>query len=170
MANDQAKRGLVPVRHLAGAPLGTSRFVADTTTGIGKGDVLALASDGKVDRWLAASGLILGVAAESKATGVAATIAVWHDRGIVYEAMTTASRAQTHIGNWVVPTAAAYNATLGLSNYSLGAVSSATFTATYPLMIVGLANKFNSDGSRNAFGSYAKLEVVITFGIGEKGI
>jgi hypothetical protein len=163
MANDNRPEGLLPVKHLNGYNICPVRFVKDSTTGIGKGDVVAIASDGKIDRWLAASSLMLGVAAEASATNVAATIGVLIDPNIVFRAQSTASRAQTHVGNAVGITATAYNATLGISKYQLGTATS-TVSATYPLKIVGLAPVPNSDGSQNAFGSFVKLDVVMARG------
>jgi len=165
MANDNKPMGLRPVGHLNGYNIVAVPMVKDTTTGIGKGDLVSIASDGKVDRFLVGA-LPVGVAAEAAATGVAATIKVYMDQNIIYEAQSTASKAQTHIGNNCAVTTTAYNATFGLSQYIL-AGASASYTATYPLTIIGIGQGFNTDGSQNAFGSFVKLRVVLNRRLGK---
>lgn len=161
MANDNRPEGLIPVKHMNGFEIVAVRFVKDSTTGIGKGDPVVLASDGKIDRWLAAGDLVIGVAAEASATNVAATIGVIIDPHVIFRAQSSNNLAQTNVGNAIQPSAAAYNATLGISKYKLGTASATSCNGTYPLKILGLSPVLNTDGSANAFGSYQKVDVVI---------
>lgn len=168
MANDNKPMGLRPVAHLSGYNITTRRLVKDSTRALAKGDLVAIASDGKCDRYLVGEPPI-GVSAQYSATNVAATVDVFIDDDIVYELQSTASKAQTVIGSNVAVTTTLGNATLGLSNYIAAGVS-ASPTATYPLSIIGIGTGFNRDGSQNAFGSFVKLHVVLNRRIGKAGI
>lgn len=164
MANDNKPMGLRPVAHLNGYNITTRRVLKDSTRALAKGDLVSVASDGKCDRFLIGE-LPIGVSAVYSATNVAATVDVWMDDDIVYEIQSTASKAQTVIGNNVAVTTTVGNATLGLSNYILAGVS-ASYTATYPLTILGIATGFNRDGSSNSFGSFVKLHVCLNRRLG----
>lgn len=159
MANDNKPMGLRPIAHMNGYNITARRVVKDSTRMCSKGDLLSVASDGKVDRYLVGE-LPIGVSAEFSATNVSATILAYLDDKIVYEIQSTASKAQTVIGNNVALTTTAGNATLGLSQYIL-AGASASYTATFPLTIIGIGTGFNRDGSQNAFGSFVKLHVIL---------
>lgn len=163
MANDNINNGFKPLYHIGGGEIRTVPMLKDSTTGVGKGDVLSIASDGKVDRYLGDTALLIGVAAETSATAVAATIQVYVDPGIVYlSQLNSVAGAQTHAGNAASVVVTAYNATLGISKYAIsGTDLQATADATHPITLLRLSDNFNSDGTQNAAGSYSKWEVVL---------
>jgi hypothetical protein len=164
MANDnRTLGGFIPRYHQGGGEITARRVVKDTTTGVGKGDLLAIASDGKVDRYLGNTAVLIGVAAEASATGVAATILAYIDPQIVYEVqLNSLAGAQDHAGNAASVVVTAYNATLGISKYAIsGTDIQNSADATHPITLIGLAKGFNTDGTQNAAGSYSKWEVII---------
>lgn len=163
MANDDFPSGLKPIRHLNGYDITCQPYRKDASSGIiGKGDAVILQSDGFIDNAAAdPNGIYLGVAAESAATAVAATVNVYTDENIVYKIQADASIAETARGNAALLITTAANATLGLSKYEIDASSIATAgTATKVFNIIGVFDGFNSDGTKNTWGSFADLEVV----------
>lgn len=162
MANDDKTRGLLPAYHLNGGEIRPVKMIKDSTRSCGKGDLMAIATDGKLDRYLI-GGVPIGVAMEASATNVAATILVVIDPDVVFRTQADASVAQSEVGTYHKVTTTAYDATLGLSKYELTASAGSILAAgaSWPLQIIKKADTFNVDGTANAWGSFVKLDVLI---------
>lgn len=166
MANNDAPRGLRPLRRLGGGNTFHVKVLQkDASAGvIGIGDPVRMETDGYISKWTAGA-VIAGVAAKYSATATADDVPVYVDQDLVYEIQAdsggTLGRGGVGAAFKAVLTAA--NTTTGISQVELDA-STATpvIAATFPFVLLGLRPIMNPDGTANAFGaSHAKVEVVL---------
>lgn len=168
MANDDARRGLVPVGHRNGNNVVVEYFpVAAAASSIFKGDLVVATSGGHVESWLesGAGNDPVGVAVERFTTGSAATIGVITDPDVIYEiqADSAGTVGLTNIFN-KFGLVTATPSSLNQSVYELDASSAAASdtSGTKPLTLIGFSKRINQDGTANTRGaSHAKCLVVI---------
>lgn len=159
MANVDAPHGLRPAYRLGGGPMIVNYYSKDVgANAVFLGDLVKLSNDGNVDPSVAADTNNIGVSAAYSATAVAESIPVWDDPDIVFELQDDGAgtvSARTHVGNCadIVKTHAGSTTTL-LSGTELDISTVATTEQT--LKIIGI-----HPAGDNAFGSYARLLVVI---------
>jgi len=176
MANVNAPNGLVPIRTLDGSCITTSRYkLATANSAIGIGDLVVIASTGRVNRGAAgaAAGTVVGVAAQkasasdgSNANTFKNDILVYDNPMIVYQGQigtAGSGTAQTAVGlNIDIADA---SPSVGVSQQTLDG-STAAVTATLPFKILRLYSAVD-----NAFGANNRLEVCfnksITLGGGD---
>jgi hypothetical protein len=156
MANTDNPRGLRPIRgNNEGGPRLTL-YKGGTTTSIGRGDVVALATNGRVHRvaTTTASGAVIGVAANyvaAPAAGVTATPDVWvyDDPAQLFEIQDDgagATPAQAIVGATFPLVLGTPNTTTGSSIQELD-ISAPGTAATDPLHVVGFVEGVNRDAS-----------------------
>lgn len=163
MANTDAPRGFRPYNGSGDAPPRMRVYKAGTTTSIGRGDIVALAANGRIHRIATTTGsaAIVGVAATYNATPVAgvttpADVWVYDDPGQIFECQddgASATPAQANVGSTFVVVLGTPTAATGQSIQELDA-SSTGVAATDPLVVVGF-----QEGPGREIGKYASTLV-----------
>jgi hypothetical protein len=159
MANTDNPRGLRPVRGNNDGGPRVTLYPGGTTTSIGRGDVVALATNGRVHRIATTTGSarIIGVAQNyvaAPATGVttAPDVYVYDDPSQLFEIQddgAAATPAQSSIG-------ATYPLVLGTPNTTTGSsiqeldISAPGTTSTDPLLAVGFVQGQGREIGKNA--------------------
>ena len=159
MANANEKRGLVPFRHLTGGEIRTNSYTLKSGQTAYKGDLLSVDATGAVVVATANDGVkLIGVAAEYKdASAAAAAILVYDDPMTVFlvqEDGTGTAIAAADAFSCANHVAGAGDTVTKLSGHKWNQASIAT--TAKDLKLIGLV-----DMRGNAWGAYAKLEVVI---------
>lgn len=162
MANVDAPRGLAPWNG-NGKPPRLRKYLAGTTTSIGRGDVVALATNGRIHRIATTTGSarIVGVAANYNATpasGVTTPAEVWvyDDPQQIFVAQDdgdSATPSQAVVGATFAMILGAPNTLTGQSIQEIDASASGTAT-TDPLIVVGFVT-----GGGLTIGKYANTLV-----------
>lgn len=183
MANDDAARGLVPVRNLRGGfiRLGKYTIASAYATALYRGDPVALVGSGRSIQiaTAGATNLVLGAfkgcrykkntgefiySAYWPASQVATDIEalVWDDPQTVFRIQcdTGTSLAAADIGLNMDLVSGTGSATTGNSGWEADISTKAT-TANLQLKTLGLSETYNSDKSANAYGEHAKIDVLI---------
>lgn len=158
MPNVDNPHGLVPLRTLTGGPPEMNLYEKDNSAPrICQGDLVQLEADGYVAASAAGQTVNVGVSAEYSASTVTDSIMVYDNPWTIFEIQddgdTTAS-VQSHIGTCCDIIATEGYTTTGISRHEIDI--SDTQATSAQLKILRLHNAPN-----NAFGSYARLEVLI---------
>lgn len=159
MANLDAPVGLAPWNGDQSGPPRLRLYKGGTTTSIGRGDVVAVASNGRVHRTATttASDLVVGVSAQyvaAPAAGVTATPDVWvyddpNQVFVIQDDGAAATPAQASLF-------ATYPLVLGTPNTTTGSsiqeldISGPGAAATDPLLAIGYVEGPDKDISKNA--------------------
>lgn len=159
MANLDAPRGLRPVRGTGDSSPRMNVYKAGTTTSIGRGDVVALATNGRIHRVATTTGAatIIGVAATYNATpvaGVTEPVDVWvyDDPTQLFEIQDDgagATPAQSSVGATFPLVLGTPSTTTGQSIQELD-ISAPGTTSGDPLLLVGFITGPGRDIDKNA--------------------
>lgn len=163
MANTDAPRGLKPRNGYGGLSPRVRKYKAGTTTNIGRGDVVAIAANGRIHRVATTTGsdLIVGVAATYNATpasGVTtpADVYVYDDPNqefVIQDDGASATPAQASLGATYPLVLGTPNTTTGQSIQELD-ISAPGAAATDPLLAVEFVQ-----GPGFEIGKYANIVV-----------
>lgn len=173
MANVDQPNGFRPVQKGNSAPQ-LRRYLAGTTTSIFRGDVVALATNGRVHRIATTTGSarIIGVAANyvNATSGTGATTAqeVWvyddpDQEFIVQDDGAAATPARTAIGSTYALIVGAGNSTTGQSIFEVDASAAGT-TSTDPVIVKGFL-----EGGAYEIGKNSKMIVTLNRHLYKKG-
>lgn len=184
MANTDSLVGARPVRYLNGAPWNgkVTRYFVSTNNSVaiapgsfvkssGSGDTNGVA--GVIAYSGTAGGNLRGVVTEIEydaddldkkvlAASTAGYVYVVDDPNVVFEIQEDdggSALAASNIGSNADVLATAPDTTIGMSKHELD--RSTVVTATAQLRLLGLAKRYQSNGVKNAYGDWAKWEVVI---------
>lgn len=159
MANIDAPRGLTPWNGDGSSPR-LRLYKGGTTTSVGRGDVVALASNGRIHRIATTTGSasIVGVAANyvaAPASGVTTPTDVWvyddpHQSFVIQDDGDSATPAQSSVGSTFAMILGAPNTTTGNSIQEIDASATGVAT-TDPLLVTGFL-----EGPGFEIGKYAK--------------
>ena len=159
MANTDATMGLKPYNGSGDGPPRLKLYRGGTTTSVGRGDVVALAANGRVHRIVTTTGsaAIVGVAANyvaAPAAGVTATPDVWvyddpHQRFVIQDDGDAATPAQAAVGATFAMILGAPNTTTGNSIQEIDASASGVAT-TDPLVVMGFVEGAGFEIGKNA--------------------
>ena len=165
MANIDAPRGLVPHNGDNGNAPRMRLMKAGTTTSIGRGDIVALAANGRVHRIATTTGsaAIVGVAANyvaAPAAGVTTPPDVWvyddpHQTFVIQDDGEAATPAQSSVGSTFAMILGTPNTTTGSSIQEIDASATGVAT-TDPLVVMGFL-----EGPGHEIGKYAKHLVML---------
>ena len=176
MANDDYPKGLRPWKRVT-AP---HYYPCGASANIFKGDLVAIdGTNYRAIRFTAAVNAgpittpIVGVAAEpspydSATTTTLVDVAVFDDPNMVFLVQEDGTAASTHLYQLAGVADATPSGSKGFSGVQeldtsdVGGSIPSDLAASRPLLIIGLAQTFNSDGTANAWGANADVEVVIT--------
>jgi len=146
MANVDAPRGLKPWNGNNGGPPRLRKYLGGTSTSIGKGDIVALAANGRIHRIVTTTGSanIIGVAANyvaAPASGVTTPPEVWvyddpHQLFTIQDDGDAATPSQAAVGATFALILAAPNTTTGQSKVEIDASAAGTAT-TDPVQVLG---------------------------------
>lgn len=157
MANTDAPFGFKPVAHLTGGEIRARSYLADEDGDtIFRGDAVTMSDNGKITL-AAADDILVGIAAEYKATLEGANIMVYDDPNIIFEVQgyTGVTTAQGMVGETANLVATAGSSTTYVSLQELNAPST-TYEAADQFVILGKV-----DRPDNAWGEHCKLLVKI---------
>ena len=156
MANTDAPMGLKPWAGGSDGPPRMRLYVGGSTTNIGRGDVVALAANGRIHRIVTTTGsaAIVGVAANYVATPTTNTPEVWvyddpDQLFVVQDDGAAATPAQASVGATFAMILGAPNTTTGNSIQEIDASASGT-TSTDPLIVLGFVQGAGFEIGKNA--------------------
>lgn len=156
MANVDAPRGLAPWNGTQGGPPRLRKYVAGTTTSIGRGDVVALATNGRVHRIATTTGsaAIVGVAANYIPTPGSSTADVWvyddpQQIFTIQDDGASATPAQADVGATFPLILGTPNTLTGQSIQELDVSAPGTAT-TDPLLVLGFVTGGGLEVAKNA--------------------